>query len=106
MSPGELRSPTFPFRGNYVLEGQAVELNEYGETMRIWTIVVALAASTLFGGSSPNGQGAYCIVTRGYENCSYASLEACHRTRNGMGGICAPNPRYQEAPERRPSQRR
>jgi hypothetical protein len=43
----------------------------------------------------------YCARQGGrnsYENCGYATLEQCRASVSGVGGFCAPNPRYAQRP--------
>lgn len=67
---------------------------------RMLTIVAALAASTLLGGWGFDRQGPYCLFDPDFTNCGFPSLAACNATRSGVGGYCAPNPRFvgEEAP--------
>ena len=64
--------------------------------MRILTIIGALAASTLLGGWGFDQQGPYCHYERNFTNCGYPSFAACLAAASGVGGWCAPNPKYVE----------
>lgn len=67
---------------------------------RVLTIIVALAASTLFGGWGFDRQGPFCVFDRNYTNCGYPSWQACEEAARGAGGFCQPNPMYN--PDRPP----
>jgi hypothetical protein len=71
--------------------------------MRILIAIGLLTASatSVLAAWPGDRQGAYCHQTRDYENCGYPTFEACLFTRQAVGGICVPNPKYIPGPERR-----
>lgn len=71
--------------------------------MRIFTIVAALAASTLLGGWTFgfDRQGPFCLNDQQYMNCGFPTLAACWATASGAGGYCMQNPRYVGVPDDR-----
>jgi Protein of unknown function (DUF3551) len=65
--------------------------------LRLFTIVMALAASTLLGGWAFDRQGSYCVFDKDYTNCGYDSWKACLEAARAAGnGMCRENPMYSE----------
>ena len=68
--------------------------------------LIVTSATAVFAAWPGDRQGAYCHQTREYENCGYPTFEACQFTRNGVGGVCVPNPKYIPGPPERRSRYR
>jgi hypothetical protein len=58
----------------------------------------ALAATLAVPQASARNGSAYCAVSQGhemsYENCGFATFEACLEELKGMRGYCRPNQYY------------
>jgi hypothetical protein len=84
-----------------------------GTARRIGACVAAagLLAVVLAPSAAARPNAAYCAVSRGfeitYEDCSFATFEACLEEIRGLGGSCRPNARYvPPPPDRRYPDRR
>ena len=85
----------------------------HGSAPRIGAGMVAagLLAVVLAPSAAARTNAAYCAVSRGfeitYEDCSFATFEACLEEIRGLGGSCRPNARYvPPSPDRRYPDRR
>lgn len=66
------------------------------------TVLAAAVATVAIGlaGTTRDANAAdypYCAIAGGrdaYENCGYFTLRQCLAAVSGVGGHCAPNPRY------------
>ena len=74
--------------------------------MRVAFVVLAALAATAFTGSSPASatERSWCAQYAGplgnSRSCAFISWEQCRLTIDGAGGLCIPNPAYQEVVER------
>ena len=64
----------------------------------IWAAAVAVLSTGAMAGRAEAGSAyPFCAVAGGYnsyENCTYPSFAACRAAVSGVGGNCAPNPRF------------
>jgi hypothetical protein len=65
--------------------------------MRVWILLVVIAAGGLTGACGSARPSPYCAWTPAYNSCNFPTLEACQANINGTDkGVCGPNPAYKE----------
>jgi len=64
----------------------------HGVVGSVGALLVVTLLSLISSSIAAHASRRYCLNFRGHEDCSFSTLQQCHATRHGQGGMCYRKP--------------